>query len=485
MNNSSYLKKYVRNHPDNKMAWYLLGKEYEASGQEGKAHYCYIQAGSVYEAFEASKVPADLWQEYQESLLQESKRKEKNKRRWRRAILALMFLLLAMVPQVQAPGGTVPTAVDWAETDTASLPAQQTGENVKAVIELEEQVADSVPGYTAQRYFNDPSSRQAGLASLLGEVQKGTSRGRSGQQAVLGMDTAGVWALWSRDMPVVYAINKHPDQGQITVQSFDPKACDCEPPEPGQLQTDASDWIERQESLAVLMSAMRHFKQSKGAWPEQLSDLTGEFPGNWLAGSNAIMEQSFIPLLAYLKGSSGGSGEVDKGGTSPQPKPGKSSGQGAALLAGEPYFTEPIEVLVDTANHQLAVVSGKTILRTYKVGLGGARTPEGSFQISDKVINPNGRAHGEFGSRGMQLSDTNYAIHGTDDPDSIGKDESLGCIRMDKEDVEELFDMIPKGTKVTIKKGILPSLEPQHEQRFELERRQNQTNPHRTYRWLN
>jgi len=193
MNNSSYLKKYVRNHPDNKMAWYLLGKEYEASGQEGKAHYCYIQAGSVYEAFEASKVPADLWQEYQENLLQESKRKEKNKRRWRRAILALMIFLLATLPQVQAPGRTAPASADL--VDTTPLPVQEEDE-ADAVVEPEEQVVVSVPGYTAQRYFNDPSSRKAGLASLLEEGQKETSTSLSGQQAVLGMDTAGVWALW-------------------------------------------------------------------------------------------------------------------------------------------------------------------------------------------------------------------------------------------------------------------------------------------------
>ncbi|GJM84202.1 hypothetical protein HMSSN139_66980 [Paenibacillus sp. HMSSN-139] len=73
------------------------------------------------------------------------------------------------------------------------------------------------------------------------------------------------------------------------------------------------------------------------------------------------------------------------------------------------------------------------------------------------MVNPNGKDDGEFGSRGMQLSDTNYAIHGTNEPDSIGKDESLGCIRMGKKDVEELFDLVPKGTKVKIGKGICRS----------------------------
>lgn len=45
MNHSPHLKSYVKMHPDNKMAWYLLGKEYESSGQEGKANYCFNRAG--------------------------------------------------------------------------------------------------------------------------------------------------------------------------------------------------------------------------------------------------------------------------------------------------------------------------------------------------------------------------------------------------------------------------------------------------------
>jgi hypothetical protein len=47
-----YLKKFVKDHPDNKMGWYLLGKQYESQGKEGKAKYCFAQAGDVYSAFE-------------------------------------------------------------------------------------------------------------------------------------------------------------------------------------------------------------------------------------------------------------------------------------------------------------------------------------------------------------------------------------------------------------------------------------------------
>jgi cytochrome c-type biogenesis protein CcmH/NrfG len=39
---SLYLKKYVKDHPDHKMAWYLLGKDYMEKGKEAKATYCLI-----------------------------------------------------------------------------------------------------------------------------------------------------------------------------------------------------------------------------------------------------------------------------------------------------------------------------------------------------------------------------------------------------------------------------------------------------------
>jgi hypothetical protein len=123
----------------------------------------------------------------------------------------------------------------------------------------------------------------------------------------------------------------------------------------------------------------------------------------------------------------------------------------------------------------------------YEVGLGGERTPEGSYVITDKVVNPNGRSNGEFGSRGMQLSDTNYAIHGTNEPNSIGQDESLGCVRMRKDDVEELFALAPQGTPVRIGKNLLPALMsvPEAKERYTHKLVPKQSNPGKTYHWLN
>jgi lipoprotein-anchoring transpeptidase ErfK/SrfK len=117
--------------------------------------------------------------------------------------------------------------------------------------------------------------------------------------------------------------------------------------------------------------------------------------------------------------------------------------------------------------------------------LGGSKTPDGKFIISEKVRDPNGSSNGVFGSRGMTLSDTRYGIHGTDEPNSIGKDESHGCVRMKKEDIEELFDLVPKGTPVTITKGSLPDELRAPPERFRLPSAQNETNPRKVYDWLN
>lgn len=59
-----------------------------------------------------------------------------------------------------------------------------------------------------------------------------------------------------------------------------------------------------------------------------------------------------------------------------------------------------------------------------------------------------------LGARALYLNafgaDTLYRIHGTNDPKSIGKAMSSGCIRMLNEDVADLFERVPVGTKVMV-----------------------------------
>jgi lipoprotein-anchoring transpeptidase ErfK/SrfK len=56
-----------------------------------------------------------------------------------------------------------------------------------------------------------------------------------------------------------------------------------------------------------------------------------------------------------------------------------------------------------------------------------------------------------LGARAMYLGSSQYRIHGTNKPDSIGKAASSGCFRMANEDVEHLYAHVKIGTRVVIR----------------------------------
>jgi lipoprotein-anchoring transpeptidase ErfK/SrfK len=55
-----------------------------------------------------------------------------------------------------------------------------------------------------------------------------------------------------------------------------------------------------------------------------------------------------------------------------------------------------------------------------------------------------------LGARAMYLGNTEYRIHGTNDPSTIGKRVSSGCIRLTNEDVEDLYNRVTIGAKVVV-----------------------------------
>lgn len=87
---------------------------------------------------------------------------------------------------------------------------------------------------------------------------------------------------------------------------------------------------------------------------------------------------------------------------------------------------------------------------TYPVAIGKPSTPSpiGNWVIVQKTVNPGG----PFGARWMRLSVPwgGYGIHGTNNPNSIGRAVSHGCIRMYNKDVIKIYDLTPIGTPVNI-----------------------------------
>jgi lipoprotein-anchoring transpeptidase ErfK/SrfK len=69
-----------------------------------------------------------------------------------------------------------------------------------------------------------------------------------------------------------------------------------------------------------------------------------------------------------------------------------------------------------------------------------------------------------LGARAIYLGTSEYRIHGTNDPSTIGKFVSSGCIRMTNEDVIDLFGRVDVGTKVVVLPKNAP-LEARHPSR--------------------
>ncbi|WP_034994802.1 L,D-transpeptidase [Beijerinckia mobilis] len=57
-----------------------------------------------------------------------------------------------------------------------------------------------------------------------------------------------------------------------------------------------------------------------------------------------------------------------------------------------------------------------------------------------------------LGARALYLGSSNYRIHGSNEPDTIGAAVSSGCIRMTNKDIEDLYNRVKVGTKVVVLK---------------------------------
>ena len=127
-------------------------------------------------------------------------------------------------------------------------------------------------------------------------------------------------------------------------------------------------------------------------------------------------------------------------------------------------------IVVDKSQNLLFLKKKGEVIKTYIVSTGKDNsTPIGTFYINrDKLIKPTWYKTGAIippdspdnilGSRWMGLGGVDgggaeiegYGIHGTTEPNDLGKQITLGCVRMKNQDVEVLFDIVPVGTEVIV-----------------------------------
>ena len=130
----------------------------------------------------------------------------------------------------------------------------------------------------------------------------------------------------------------------------------------------------------------------------------------------------------------------------------------------------PGTVIIDTGNTALYYVLGQGRAIRYGVGVGREGfTWSGTQTITRKAEWPDWHPPAEMiarqpylprfmaggpgnplGARAMYLGSSVYRIHGTNDPSTIGKFVSSGCIRLTNEDVADLFSRVDVGTKVVV-----------------------------------
>ncbi|WP_434304054.1 L,D-transpeptidase [Clostridium botulinum] len=114
------------------------------------------------------------------------------------------------------------------------------------------------------------------------------------------------------------------------------------------------------------------------------------------------------------------------------------------------FYRAIYRIVINAKAHTLTLFRDNNVYKTYKVAVGkpSTPTPKGTFKIINRAINPGG----PFGARwlGLNIPYGDYGIHGTNNPSSIGKSVSNGCIRMFNNQVIELSNLVPIGTTVTI-----------------------------------
>ena len=141
--------------------------------------------------------------------------------------------------------------------------------------------------------------------------------------------------------------------------------------------------------------------------------------------------------------------------------------QGANIRVGETLRlldgnAHAFALAVNKTRNDLVVTLDGQFFKRYRVSTGeNAKTPVGTYKIVDKIAQPSwhkpggkaipyGHPDNELGTHWLALDLPGYGLHGTWEPDSIGKQSSAGCIRLLNPDIEELYTILPKGTLVTI-----------------------------------
>lgn len=132
----------------------------------------------------------------------------------------------------------------------------------------------------------------------------------------------------------------------------------------------------------------------------------------------------------------------------------------------------PFHATISKSKHLMHIHLQDTYVETFRVALGtNGGTPTGVWEVKDQLVNPSWvdprtgqRWHaddpknpiGEYwigleGIEGDAVGQFGYGIHGTIEPEKIGQNVSMGCVRLAADDIARVFRMlVPDKSRVTI-----------------------------------
>ena len=124
-------------------------------------------------------------------------------------------------------------------------------------------------------------------------------------------------------------------------------------------------------------------------------------------------------------------------------------------------WTGSFNIFVDKSQNILILKDGDQVVKVYDVATGANNiTPIGTFKIQSKLVDPVWFKAGAvippespqnvLGTRWLGFDLPGYGIHGTVEPDKMRQQVTAGCVRMRNEEIEELYDLVPVGTTVTL-----------------------------------
>ncbi|MGD8192383.1 L,D-transpeptidase [Brevibacillus ginsengisoli] len=458
----AFYRDYTNHHPNEAIGWLHLGREWEKRSQNDKALDAYRRAAWCKQSDKYTDEARDAYHR-----LLRAKKRQSRLASIRRGVAALLFFLTLLSVFVQPN----PLADDQQFARQSTDRSDRHTEVIAVPSSMSNsQASKQLLSFLSRRNFTYDKPY---TLLVINEVEG------------LPLFTP---LVFYKPGQIRGMLDYNPSLKHFTLEKWYPAPCNCD--NDTSLQASRIALAKEQIALAkvlTLRNALFRQYQLAGKLPETLSDLDKPYPQNVL---------SYIPQHAIQGGE-----RSSKGGDQPtrmtnqewpyhpttfDPKDVWGSLRRVIPLLHYPEPLtplEPLSIYIQQSSYRLTLMSGSHVVRRYSIGIGRDHsTPVGYYRVLQKINNPQGHNH-VFGTRGLLFAN-DYAIHGTNKPDSIGHSESLGCVRLHNQDVEELYSFVSPGTEVIISSQEAPPAIWSNALSFLLPAGADEETPQTVYHWL-